>query len=83
MFYVIEALVVHPSLGVESLAQLDALAKSRPGALNYASPASFVTLFMEDYKRTAGVDIRQIPIKGELQRSTPWLAAKCRWRISP
>src|SRR5207237_1124770 len=32
------ALVVHPSLGVSTLAELIALARSKPGEINYASP---------------------------------------------
>ena len=76
VFYVIEALVVHPSLGVDTLAQLIDLAKSRPGVLNYASPASFVTLFMEDYKRTAKIDIRQIPYKGGAPAVTAVIAGE-------
>src|SRR6516225_9541355 len=33
-------LIVHPSVGVKSVAELVALAKEKPGSLNYASPGN-------------------------------------------
>jgi tripartite-type tricarboxylate transporter receptor subunit TctC len=59
-------LVVTPSLNVNSVADLIALAKAKPGALTYAS-AGIATphqIFAELFKTMAGVDIRHIPYKG-------------------
>lgn len=59
-------LVVHPSLPVRSVKELIALAKARPGALNYAtggtgsSPHIAVALFAA----MAGIKIVHVPYKG-------------------
>ncbi|MFZ0607276.1 MAG: tripartite tricarboxylate transporter substrate binding protein [Xanthobacteraceae bacterium] len=61
-------LVVSPSLPVNSIAELIALAKSKPGALTYAS-AGIATphqIFAEQFKLATGVDIRHIPYKGAM-----------------
>jgi tripartite-type tricarboxylate transporter receptor subunit TctC len=57
-------LVVHPSLPVRSLRQLIALAKARPGQLNYASGGPGYQLGMEHLKEQTGMDIMYIPYKG-------------------
>jgi tripartite-type tricarboxylate transporter receptor subunit TctC len=59
-------LVVHPSVPARSVKQLIALAKSKPGALNYASAgnASSNHLCGELFKTMAGVDIVHVPYKG-------------------
>ena len=58
--------VVHPSLQVKSVKDLIALAKARPGELNYASGAiaSMNHLSAELFKSMAGVNIVHIPFKG-------------------
>jgi tripartite-type tricarboxylate transporter receptor subunit TctC len=58
-------LVVHPSLPVRSVKELIALAKSRPGQINYASAGngSPTHLGMELF-RLAGVTMSHIPYKG-------------------
>ena len=60
------SLVVHPSLGVKSVAELAALAKAEPGKLNYGSPGSGTPhhLSMELFKQRAGIEITHIPYKG-------------------
>jgi tripartite-type tricarboxylate transporter receptor subunit TctC len=59
-------LVVKPSLPVNSVADLIKLAKSKPGALNYASsgPGTPYHMAGELFKSMAGVDIQHIPYKG-------------------
>ena len=58
-------LVVHPSLPVKSVADLIALAKSRPGELNYASTTTGGPnhLSAELFKAMAGVNIVRISYK--------------------
>ncbi len=58
-------LVVHPSLGVTSVQDLIAMAKSKPGQLNYASngPAASMHVMGELFKLTAGVNILHVPYK--------------------
>jgi len=59
-------LIVHPSVPARTLAELIALAKAKPGTLNYASPGngSGAHLAGELLKSTAGVDIVHIPFNG-------------------
>jgi tripartite-type tricarboxylate transporter receptor subunit TctC len=59
-------LVVHPSLPVKSVKELIALAKARPGQLNYASSGSGAAAHLsgELFKAMAHVDMVHIPYKG-------------------
>ena len=59
-------LVVHPSVPVNSLKELIALAKAKPGGLNYASsgPGTPYHMAGELFKAMAGVDIVHVPYKG-------------------
>ena len=61
-----EILVVHPSVGVKSLQELVAKAKSQPGTLNFASAgnATVPHLGGELLKREAGIDLVHVPYKG-------------------
>jgi tripartite-type tricarboxylate transporter receptor subunit TctC len=60
------ALTVHPQLPVKTVKDLVALAKSKPGALNYASAGigSFQHLSSEMFNVLAGVKIVHVPFKG-------------------
>jgi len=59
-------LVVHPSVAVNSVKDLVALAKAKPGTLNYGSGStgSASHLAAELFKSMAGIDIVRIPYKG-------------------
>ena len=59
-------LVVNPSLPVASVKELIALAKAKPGALNYASGNTGASnhLAGEMFKSLAGINIVRIPYKG-------------------
>ena len=61
-----QVLVVHPSLPVRSVKEFVALAKSRPGQLNYSSPGAgtLSQLTFELFKSVAGVKIEHVPYKG-------------------
>ena len=60
------ALSVHAGLPATTIAQFIALAKSRPGKLNYASAGVGTSpqLSMELFKMRAGIDIVHVPYKG-------------------
>lgn len=64
-----QVLVVHPSVPAGSMQELVALAKAKPGALNYASfgVGSIGHLATELIKRTAGIDMVHVPYKGTAQ----------------
>ncbi len=58
-------LLVHPSVPVKSTKDLIALARSRPGKLNYATTiATSVHLAAELFKAKAAVNIVMVPYKG-------------------
>src|SRR4051812_9388356 len=59
-------LVVHPTLPVKSVKELIALAKAKPGELNYASSgvATSTHLATELFKYMTGTDMVQVPFKG-------------------
>ena len=71
--YSTSVLVVHPSVGAKNIAELIALARSRPGELRYASAGSGSSphLSAEMFKSMAGVNILHVPYKG----STPGVTA--------
>ena len=58
--------VVHPSIAANSVKELIALAKAKPGVLNYGSGALGASshLSVELFKAMAGVNIVRIPYKG-------------------
>lgn len=59
-------LVVHPSLPVRSTRELIALARAKPGAINYASGGSGSAAHMaaELFKSMTGVNLVHVPYKG-------------------
>ena len=59
-------MVVHPAVPANTLAEFIALAKAKPGGLNYASsgPGTPYHMAGELFKAMAGVDIVHIPYKG-------------------
>ena len=59
-------LVVHPSVPAQTLRDLVALSKDKPGQLNYASAGagSSPHMSMELLKHMAGIDLQHIPFKG-------------------
>ena len=65
-------MVIHPSVPANNLKEFIELAKSRPGALNYASsgPGTPYHMAGELFKAMAGVDIVHVPHKGSDQART-------------
>jgi tripartite-type tricarboxylate transporter receptor subunit TctC len=68
-------LAVTPPVPAKSVAELIALVKSQPGKLNYAasSPGSMSHLSMELFKQMAGIDVVQVPFKGDAESMTALL----------
>ena len=69
-------LVINPSLDLKSVPELIALAKAKPGALNYGSYGigTYAHLSMEDFKQKTGTDIVHIPYRGAAPAATALLA---------
>ena len=61
LFFIGQAFLAHPSLGVNTVSELVDLSKKKPDTLSYVAQASQITLFMEDFKRTTGADMRRVP----------------------
>jgi tripartite-type tricarboxylate transporter receptor subunit TctC len=67
--------LVNPSLGVNSIADFIALAKSKPGQLNYATSGvgAGPHLAAEIMKAAAGIDIKHVPFRGSAPAMTALL----------
>jgi len=77
-------LVVHPGVAANSVKELIALAKAKPGQLNYASPGAGTTghLAAELFKRMAGVDYTIIPFKGGGPSALAMLSGECQFTFA-
>jgi len=71
-------LVVHPSLGVQSVGELIALAKSKPGQLNYASSGVATTPHLAGalLNARAGIQLQHVPYQGAAPAVTDLLAGR-------
>src|SRR5215471_12376524 len=79
------ALVVNPALKVATIPELVALAKTKPGGLNYASPGNGTPqhLAMELFKQQMGVDIVHVPYKGSAGAVSDVIANQVPMMIMP
>lgn len=77
--------VVHPSLPVNSMAELVKLAKSRPGAINYASTGvgSATWVAGELFKGMAGIDMLHVPYRGGGEALTAVVAGEVSVYFAP
>lgn len=71
-------IAVHPDVPAQNLAQLLALAKARPGALNFGSTSAGGSPHMsaELLKMMAGVDMTHVPYKGASPMLTDLMGAQ-------
>jgi len=79
-------LLINPSLPVNSLKELIALAKARPGQLNYATAGgngSATHLTGEYFKMLTGTDITQIPYNGTGPVLVALMAGDVQLHITP
>ena len=78
-------LVVHPSVPARSVKELVALAKSRPGQLNFASAGTGTAphLSGELFKAMTGVSMVHIPYKGSPPAVTDLMAGEVALMFSP
>lgn len=77
--------VVHPQVPVKSIKELVALAKSKPGALNYASAGTGTTshLAAELLDSVAGIKMTHIPYKGTAPAVTGILGGEVQVMLAP
>lgn len=78
-------LVVSPALGIKSVKDLVALAKARPGQLNFSSPGvgSANHLAGELFKTLAGIDATHVPYKGIPEAMTAVVSGSVQFNFSP
>jgi tripartite-type tricarboxylate transporter receptor subunit TctC len=78
-------LVADPNLPVASTRELIALAKSRPGKLNYGSSGvgNPLHLTMEMIKFAAGIEIEPVPYRGDAQINTALMAGEVEVAVVP
>src|SRR5262252_9032179 len=78
-------LVVPPSLGVKSVRELIALAKAKPGQLNFASAGvgSGTHFAGEIFKAMAGIDVVHVPFKGIPEALTEVLTGRVQFFMAP
>ena len=80
-----QLLVVHPSVKATTLKELLALARSKPGELNYSSSGtgSSSHLAMELFKYMTGVNVVHVPFKGSGQAMPSLLAGQVQLVFDP
>jgi tripartite-type tricarboxylate transporter receptor subunit TctC len=78
-------LVVAPSTGIKTVAELIAQAKQKPGQLNFGSAGtgSGTHINGEKFKLAAGIDVVHIPYKGTPEALTDTIAGRVTYFFSP
>ena len=78
-------LVTHPSVGAATVRDLVALAKAKPGAINFVSSGagSNSQLAGELFRYIAGVNIVHIPYKGTAQAMTDLMGGRVQMMFAP
>ena len=78
-------LVVAPSSGIKTVAELIAQAKQKPGALNFGSAGqgSGTHINAEKFKLAAGIDVVHIPYKGTPEALSDTMAGRITYFFSP
>ena len=79
-----QVIAVHPAVAAKSVAEFIALAKAKPGQLNYASggPGTGNHLAAEVFKLAAGINVVHIPYKGTGPALTSVLGGEAQMIIS-
>ncbi len=77
-------MTMYPGVPAKNLKEVIALAKAKPGTLNYGSPGPLTSghLSMEMLKLTAGISITHIPYKGGAPAITDLIAGQIQFLIS-
>ena len=78
-------LVVPPSLGVKSVKELIALAKQKPGQLNFGSAGtgSGAHINAEQFRLAAGIAVNHVPYKGSPEAMTDTIAGRIQYFFAP
>jgi tripartite-type tricarboxylate transporter receptor subunit TctC len=77
-----QVLVVSPTLKVNTLLELIALAKSQPGKLNYGSSSATGRIASEAFRQQAGIDAVHVPYKTSAQAITDLVSGQLHFLIT-
>jgi len=69
-FFITSGIIVTPELKVNTVDELIALSKARPEGINWGSPATTATMFMETFKQDTGANLVAIPYKSGGETAT-------------
>jgi len=77
-------LVVHPSVPAKTVKEFIALAKAKPGSLNFASLGAYTTqgLAATHFNQLAGIDAVEVPYKGSAPGVTDLLAGNVQYMFN-
>ncbi len=77
-------MTMHPGVPANNLKEVIALAKAKPGTLNYGSPGQLTSghLSMELLKLNMGLNIQHVPYKGGAPAITDMIAGQIQFLIS-
>ncbi|HEV8097124.1 MAG TPA: tripartite tricarboxylate transporter substrate binding protein, partial [Burkholderiales bacterium] len=78
-------LVVSPALGVKTVRDLVAMAKAKPGELNYATAGvgSAAHISAEKFRMAAGIDAVHVPFKGSPESITETMGGRTQFTWTP
>ncbi len=78
-------LVVHPTVGVANVRELVALAKAKPGQINFATAGAGTGGHMatELFRYMAGINIVHVPYKGSAQAVTDVMSGRVQLMFAP
>ena len=78
-------LVVSPALGVKTVRDLVAMAKAKPGSLNYATAGvgSAAHISAEKFLMAAGIDAVHVPFKGSPESITETIGGRTQYTWTP
>jgi len=78
-------LVVSPALGIRSVKDLVAMAKEKPGQLNYATAGvgSAAHISAEKFRMATGIDTVHVPLKGSPESVTETMGGRTHYTWTP
>jgi tripartite-type tricarboxylate transporter receptor subunit TctC len=62
-YFIITSFLASPSLNVKTFPELVELSKKTPDGINYASPSTGATMFLDSFNKVTGSNFRAIPYK--------------------
>jgi len=78
-------LVVSPQLGIKTVKDLVAMAKGKPGQMNYATAGvgSAAHICAEKFRMAAGIDAVHVPLKGSPESLTETMGGRTQYTWTP